>query len=367
MIVGPQVRSVEVHEKRSMIRVDDAGVVMPPLKPMSNAPALDASRLAFTGKQQVQLEDFQLPAPNADQVLIRTEFTLMSTGTENIVFNRNFDAGTHWDNWVKYPFYPGYCAVGRVEAPGDSAFRVGDPVAMRYGHQSRNVVAVKNCYPIPTGVPLESAPWFALAKIAFHGAQAANYHLGDSVLVIGAGPIGQMSIRWARAAGAASIIVVDAVPDRLEMARRGGATATIAASIDAAREEILAANDGAQPEIVIDSTGNAQVFSVALHLVAQFGKVVLLGDTGQPGSQKLSPDVVVRGVTIVGAHDGHTTEKWDNRTIARLFFSLVASGRFSLDGLNTHFFKPADCAEAYLIANRERAKTMGIVFDWRTQ
>ncbi len=291
----------------------------------------------------------------------------MSTGTENIVFNRNFDAGTHWDNWVKYPFYPGYCAVGKVEVPGDSGFQVGDPVAVRCSHQSRNVVAMTNCYPIPAGVALESAPWFALAKIAFHGALAANYHLGDTVLIIGAGPIGQMSIRWARAAGAASIIVVDAVPDRLEIARRGGATATIAASIDAAREEILAANGGEQPDIVIDTTGNAQVFSVALALVRQFGKVVILGDTGQPASQKLSPDVVFRGVTIVGVHDGHNTEKWNNRTITRLFFSLVASGRFSLEGLNTHFFKPSDCAEAYLIANRDRAKTMGIVFDWRTQ
>ena len=175
-----------------------------------------------------------------------------------------------------------------------------------------------------------------------------------------------MSIRWARAAGAAAIIVVDAVPDRMETARRGGATAVIASPIEQAREEVLAANDGQLPDIVIDTTGNAQVFSTALGLAADFGRVVILGDTGRPASQTLSSDVIRRGLTIIGAHDGHDTAKWHNTSIAKLFFTLAASGRFSLEGLNTHVFKPADCEEAYQTANRDRAKTMGILFDWRT-
>ncbi len=44
---------------------------------------------------------------------------------------------------------------------------------------------------------------------------------------------------------------------------------------------------------------------------------------------------------------------------------MAASGRFSLAGLNSHYFKPEACVEAYETANRERAKTMGIIFDWR--
>jgi 2-desacetyl-2-hydroxyethyl bacteriochlorophyllide A dehydrogenase len=336
------------------------------MPPVSSA-TLPARRIVFTGKQEVHLEDFELPEPEGDQITVRTEFSLMSTGTENIVFNRHFDPGTHWDTWVKYPFQPGYSSVGTVEKAGAGSFKVGDRVASRYPHQSHAVLAPARCWQIPAAIPFESAPWFSLAKIAFHGAQAADYRLGHSVLVIGAGPIGQMSIRWARAAGAESIVAVDAVPDRLELARRGGATAVISAPIAAAREQILEANRGALPDIVIDSTGNAQVFAAALGLAAQFGKVVVLGDTGQPSDQRLTPDVVIRGVRVVGAHDSHDDEKWHNGTITRLFFSLVASGRISLEGLNTHIFRPTDCVEAYATANRERAKTMGIVFDWRKQ
>ena len=46
-------------------------------------------------------------------------------------------------------------------------------------------------------------------------------------------------------------------------------------------------------------------------------------------------------------------------------FDLAVSSRFSLKSLNTHFYKPAQCADAYYIANADRANTMGIVFDWR--
>ena len=330
-------------------------------------PNIQSRRVVFSGKQQVHLEDFELPPIKNGEVLVRSQFSLMSTGTENIVFNRLFDPGTHWDHWVKYPFCPGYSVVGIVEASNDSSLKPGDHVAMRLGHQSHSVVEASKCALIPNSIPLEQAAWFALAKIAFMGARAADYRLGDSVLIIGAGPIGQMSVRWAAAAGAESIIVVDPVAGRLELARKGGATAVVSAPIGEARAAILDANNGKLPKIVVDSTGNAQVFSQALLLAADRGKVVILGDTGSPASQCLNPDVIMRGLTIVGAHDGHSTAEWDDITISRLFFSLVARGRVSLTDMNTHYFKPEACADAYATANRERAKTMGIIFDWRNQ
>lgn len=333
---------------------------------MSTSP-IQARRLVFPGKQQVQLESFDLPALKDGEVLVRTQFSLMSTGTENIVFNRLFDPGTHWDQWIKYPFYPGYSAVGVVESAKNADLNPGDRVAMRSSHRSAGVVEAKDCVPIHGDLPMEQAAWFALAKIAWHGARAADYRLGDSVLIIGAGPIGQMATRWAAAAGAASIIVVDAAPERLAIAREGGATAVISMPIDQAREAILAANKNKPPRVVMDTTGNAEVFITALSLADRFGRVVILGDTGRPTNQHLSSDVIIKGLTIVGVHDGHNTEEWNNATIAELFFTLANLGRFSLEKLNTHYFQPEDCAAAYETANRERTKTMGIVFDWRSE
>lgn len=333
---------------------------------MSTPDSNHSRRIVFTGKQEVMIEPFEAGTPGKGEVLVRSQLSLMSTGTENIVFNRLFDAGTHWDNWVKYPFYPGYSSVGTIEAVGEgvSTLAVGDRVGFRAGHRSHALVEAKSCYLIPEGLPFEAAVWFALAKITFHGAHVAGYQLGDSVLVIGAGPIGQMSVRWARASGVASIIVVDTVPDRMGLAKAGGATDTITLPIDQAREAVLKAGDGNLPRVIIDSTGNAAVFSAALGLAAKYGKVVIMGDTGRPAQQVLTSDVITRGLTIVGAHDGHNTDEWNESTITELFFKLAASGRFSLEGLNSHVFKPGDCAEAYAVANKSRATTMGIVFEW---
>jgi len=118
---------------------------------------------------------------------------------------------------------------------------------------------------------------------------------------------------------------------------------------------------------VVDSTGSAGVFADCPGLAAHGGTVVVLGDTGSPAEQHLTSDVIMRGLSIVGAHDSHSMLKpaWDgDRSIHELFFALVTSGRFNLGGLNTHTFEPSACADAYALANERRGDTMGILFEW---
>lgn len=327
---------------------------------------MNAQRFVFTGQREVALETFDIAAPRAHEVLVKTHYTLMSTGTENIVFNRLFEAGTHWDNWVKYPFYPGYLAVGEVIAVGAEVTdrAVGQRVAVRANHASHILEPASNVYPVPDTLSSQDATWFGLAKIAFMGARASNYTLGGSLLIIGAGPIGQMTTRWAVAAGLEHIIVVDPVQSRLEMALRGGATAVISEPVDTCREAVLAAMGGTLPAIVNDSTGNAKVFAAALGLAAKFGRVVLLGDTGTPSGQHLTTAALNQGLTIVGAHDCHTDEVWNDATITRLFFGLAQRGKFDVSGLNTHLFEPEDVVDAYTLVNTRRGETMGVQFHW---
>jgi 2-desacetyl-2-hydroxyethyl bacteriochlorophyllide A dehydrogenase len=325
-----------------------------------------ASQIVFLAKQWVALEPDRPGPTGSTQVRVRTTCSLMSTGTENIVFNGSYEPGSHWDRWVRWPMPPGYAAIGTVESVGAEvkSVRLGELVAVRRSHRSHHVVDASACVSVPDGIDPTQAAWFALAKIGFMGARAAAYQLGDTVVVIGAGPIGQMSIRWARALGVQHIIAVDRNAKRLDLARAGGATTTIAKRIADGRREIAAANKGQQPRVVIDATGNADVLPTALGIIARRGTVVLLGDTGSPSQQRLTYDVVTRGVTIVGAHGSLEDERWTAASISEYFFDLVAQKRFSLEGLNTHTFKPQDCSMAYEVANTRRGETMGILFDW---
>lgn len=324
------------------------------------------TRIVFNGKNQVAVESFT-PAPvGPGQVGIRTRHSLMSTGTENIVLQRLFENGSHWDKWVKYPFYPGYANVGVIEKLGEgvSDLAVGDLVATRTGHASTVIAGAGSCAKIPSGLDSKAASWFALAKICAMGVRVAQYGLADSVLVIGAGPIGQLSVRWARALGVETILVADRMKERLALARRGGATHVFEESIEKCLEGIKAATGGEGPRVVVDSTGNEAVFVSALAAARRFGRVVVLGDTGAPTGQHLSSDLMMRGLTVVGAHDGHEDPQWNSPIILRYFFNLVASGRFPLEGLITHEFAAKDGVTAYELANTRRQETMGILFNW---
>lgn len=325
-----------------------------------------SNRLIFTGKQQVSVEIFATPTPGPGQVVTRSLWSLMSIGTENIVFNRLFEAGSHWDNWVKYPFQPGYSTVAEVVAVADGVTGVkpGDRVAHRGAHSSHHALDADRCTPLPAAMDARDAAWHALAKIAFVGARAAEYSIGDTVLVIGAGPIGQMSLRWALASGAAQVAVVDPVAMRLELARRGGATETFSCPLDQLAEPLKAAFGGELPRVVLDTTGHTAVFSQALGLARPRGRVVLLGDTGTPTQQHLTSALITQGLTVIGAHDCHNDGGWNDVSVGKLFFRLATSGRFPLDGLVTHVFDPRKCADAYAEVNARRGETMGVVFDW---
>ncbi len=323
-------------------------------------------RIVFNGIRDVELAEFDLPKIEPGKIIVRNCMSMISSGTEMIVFNRSFKKDSHWDKWVKYPFYPGYAAVGIVETAGTETalFKPGDRVVHRASHASAMVINERQCFPVPENILNEEAVWFALAKIAAMGAIKTGVGLGDAVAVIGAGPVGQMAIRWMVAAGAEKVIVIDAAGERLEHAGKGGATHLIRKTAEGALDELAGITDGKLADIVIDTTGIAAVFPDTLRCARKYGRVVLLGDSGYPEQQHLTSDVVLKGLTITGAHDPHETPDWNSEKIIRLLFSLVERDRFNLKGLNTHLFKPEECKEAYDILNRERASTLGVLFNW---
>lgn len=326
-------------------------------------------RLIMPATREVLIEEFEPPRPLPGEVRVKALCSLLSTGTELTVFNQRFAEGTHWEQYAQLPHRPGYSMIGEVELTGPEVDwpPVGQRVAIRRAHASHHIVPAEACSPVPDQLDCEEAVWFALAKIAFRGAQAAGYRLGDHVMIIGAGPIGQMTVRWAHASGAWPITVIDAIEERLDLARRGGATSVIAKPLVQLVDEGEFGDNAQKPSVILDTTGNASVFASALRVAAPFGRVVLLGDTGMPQEQHMTSDVIRRGLTVTGASDMQVRNGWKQRQIDALFFHFAIAGRFSLDGLISHVFRPEESGQAYELADSHRGQTMGILFDWRPE
>jgi threonine dehydrogenase-like Zn-dependent dehydrogenase len=170
--------------------------------------------------------------------------------------------------------------------------------------------------------------------------------------------------------GAREVIAIDTAPARLEIAAAHGATRTLELPVSEARAEVARLTDDRGADVVYDVTGHAAVLSAALPLVRRFGKLLLLGDTGTPSEQRLTPDVVTRGLRIIGAHDNNPPATatdhawWTHPHMARLFFTYVERGQMQVADLVTHRFQPEDAASAYDFLTRDRAAAMGVVFEW---
>lgn len=333
---------------------------------------MNNTAVAFTGANLVELHELPVPEPAAGEVLIETRRTLISTGTELTCLSRRFEPGSHWDQWVKYPFYPGYSNTGVVvkTGAGARAFNVGDRVASRGGHQRFVTASEASLVRIPDAVGDDEAVWFGIACIVQNGVRRAQHELGDAVAIIGLGLLGQLAVQFTRLMGARAIIAIDTAPRRLELARAHGATHVLEKGAADAREEVLAATGGRLADVVYDITGHPAVLPHTFPLTRTLGKIVLLGDAGNPTQQHLTGDLINRGLSIVGAHDNNPPKSatdhawWTRNHMADLFMTYLAQRRMQVADLVTHRFAPAQAAVAYRRLVEDRATAMGVVFDW---
>jgi 2-desacetyl-2-hydroxyethyl bacteriochlorophyllide A dehydrogenase len=333
---------------------------------------MESLNIVFNAPNEVVVVREPIGEPGPGQLLVQSEKTLISTGTECIILGQKYAPGTHWDNWVKWPMHPGYLNAGKVHSVGEGVtnFRPGDRVAMRVHHHQYHVIESAHALPIPDGVATEDASWFGLATITQNGVRKADLKMGDAVVVIGLGLLGQLVVQYARVMGAREIIAIDTAPARLAMAQAHGATQILEMPVGEAKEKVAAHTGGRLADVVFDVTGHHAVFPHALGLARRFGKVILLGDTGAPGEQRLTSDVMTRGVQIIGAHDidppatADDYQFWTKENMARLFFTYLQRGQLRVNDLVTHRFSPHEAPEAYHLLQTDRATAMGVVFDW---
>jgi len=126
---------------------------------------------------------------------------------------------------------------------------------------------------------------------ALHAVDLAHIRLGESVAVLGVGPVGQSVVALASLSGAGEIVAVDGVQDRLDFAKRMGATSMV--SLNTPRKERLSQvqtlTRGRGVDVVIEASGHPDAVSEALDIVRDGGRVVVCGHYTDNGSVEIHP------------------------------------------------------------------------------
>lgn len=187
-----------------------------------------------------------------------------------------------------------------------------------------------------------------IMSTGFGGAESGKISIGDMVAVFAQGPIGLCATVGARLMGAAKIIAVDQVPERLEMARRMGAHEVVDFSKVDPVDEILRITDGRGVDVAIEALGLQATFEAALRVLRPGGTLSSLGVYS--GDLKIPLDALVAGL---GDHTIITTLCPGGKERMRRLMAVIESGQVDLGSMVTHRFALEDIEAAYdLFANQ---------------
>jgi 2-desacetyl-2-hydroxyethyl bacteriochlorophyllide A dehydrogenase len=160
-------------------------------------------------------------------------------------------------------------------------------------------VPAKNCYRFEKVSFSEGAFTEPLACVVF-GQDRARIDIGSEVLIIGAGPIGQLHLQASKANGAASVTVVDTVESKLDLAKRMGASNVVIADNAMADKLKKIARYGF--DVVIDATGNPQAVKSAFAFIKNGGRFLVFGVCSPDATIEISPfEIYRRDLEIIGS------------------------------------------------------------------
>jgi len=204
----------------------------------------------------------------------------------------------------------------------------------------RTPFADTSLYKVPEGLSDEQVLFLAdILPTGFEiGVLNGGVKPGDTVVVVGAGPVGLAAIITAKLYGPGRIVAVDLDNSRLERAREFGADVTINNSSENVVERVQEMTDGLGAEVVMEAVGVPATFELCTELVCPGGRVANIGVHGEPATLHLET-LWIKSITI-------TTGLVDTYSTLTLL-KLVSEGRLDPTGLTTHRFELNEIMEAY--------------------
>ena len=329
---------------------------------------MKGQRVVWPSRAKVEIEEFEFPTLGNNEILVATECSLISPGTE-----RAFLLGLP-NAQGRYPSYPGYSNIGVVIDNGRDVdgYKIGDRVASSKGHTSHFVATPDNLLKVTEAtLSSEEGVFFNLCTIAMQGVRKAKIELGEPVLVLGGGLIGLFAMQIAKLSGGLPVITADLSDNRLQLATQVGADYTLNPEAEDLNDQLDSITGSKGLAVVIEATGHPPVVNIALQSADWHGRVVLLASTrGETERVNFYRDVHGKGLTVLGAHNSvrprHESSPnfWTLRDDWELSLQLIAHHRVVVTPLITHRLAGTQAVEAYQLLMEWDQNLLGVVLNW---
>lgn len=341
---------------------------------------MKTKRVVFERPKEIALKEVELPEPSGNQVLVKTLTTLISTGTELTTLTGEFPPRSYWAEVSKYPFTPGYSNVGTVIKRGGDVeeVEIGDRVASMTPHSQYALADVgeplkepRGVVKIPDGVSDEEATFHDLASTVMNSIRLAKVSMGESVVVVGAGLLGQFAVMFSRIAGGYPVISIELSEKRLKIAQKSGATETVKSDVEDVEKKVRSITNGRMADVVFEVTGNPAVIPWAIKLVKPQGRFVVLSSPRGPTQLDFHDEVNAPSRTIIGTHVTSQPEyetpynQWTLKRNTELFFEFLKGGIIKVNHLISHKYPWFEAERAYRMLTENRAEAMGVILDFR--
>ena len=315
-------------------------------------------------------ETFDTEALSAGQVLVKTEYTVISGGTE-----KAYLIGAP-NTPQSFPTRLGYCGIGRVEAVGSGVenFKNGDRVLVYHGtHADYNVVdASKLTLVEDENIDSLEAAFVVIATMGLGGVRKLEVELGESAMVMGLGLLGMFAVQFLARSGANPVIAADLNPERRALSLRLGADYALNPADADFSEQVMRITKGKGVNACVEVTGASAAMTQALECASYMGRISLLGCTRVSDcAVDYYQQVHKPGVKLIGAHNfvrpkvESYPHHWTHHDDCRAILGLLSAKKIGILPMVSRVVKPEDASKVYTELCENKEFPMGTVFDWR--
>lgn len=329
---------------------------------------IKSQQLWFTAPYRVEFRDQELAEPGPDEILVRTLFSGISTGTEMLAYRGQLPRDQALDPTIEalenhvasYPMQYGYANVGRVEAAGNKVDQgmIGSHVFALQPHATHYLAKAMSVLKLPRSIDPETAIFLANMETAVNLVLDAKPALGENVVILGQGVVGLLASGILSRFPLARSYALEPILLRRDTALKLGAASPIDPESEnemGAMKSALNATPGQGADLVLELTGSPDALNLAVELCAYSGRIVVGSWYGsKPVTLDLGGRFHRERIEIISSQvssiNPRLSGRWDRERRFATALAMIEAVR--PEQLITHWIAFGSAPEAYVLLDQ---------------